>query len=69
MMARTREIVSFIVIKDTADLKRKLEAILEKYGVGATGQIEDGIRDGNVPEHQSTKIASKRVPSNKQLRV
>jgi hypothetical protein len=51
MTVQNKELESFLLVKEIADLKRKLDDILEKYGVTDVNEIEQFVKDGTVPEH------------------
>jgi len=44
-------VTALIAVNEIIEQRRKLKAILEKYGVTRVGEIEEKIRKGEVPEH------------------
>ncbi len=51
MIVQNKELESFLLVKEIADQKRKLEAILVKYHVQDIQEIEQKVKDGTIPEH------------------
>ncbi len=51
MIVQNKELESFLLVKEIADQKRKLEAILVKYLVQDIREIEQKVKDGTIPEH------------------
>jgi hypothetical protein len=51
MIVQNKELESFLLGKEIADQKRKLEAILAKYHVHNIHDIEQKVKDGTIPEH------------------
>ncbi len=51
MVVQNKELESILLVKEIADQKRKLETILEKYGVGDARMIEQKVKEGTIPEH------------------
>jgi hypothetical protein len=51
MIVPNKELESFLLVKEIADQKRKLETILAKYHVHDINDIEQKVKDGTIPEH------------------